>query len=283
MRTDIHRPSAIIPADYHYVGVESAKMEPGDDFTWLIAERIRIRAHMERTGGTYSHHQHGGNCHVCGAHCIYSVLFHHEPTNSYIRTGMDCAEKLDMCDCSSFRREIRSALEQNAGKRKAKAILEQHGLSRAWEIATFGDLPRKEEKIISEMVAGLIKWGKFSDKQIAFMGKLLHDVEHRPEIEAKRAAEYEAASPLPLTEERAVIIGQVVSVKRPNKFTYEDRMMVVADAGWKIMGKVPSDIFDTVKVGDRVQFNGRIKASRNDPKFGYYSRPTKAAIIAAAQ
>ncbi len=55
IRTDIHRPSAIDPADYEFVGVEYDRTDDDIGAAYMLAEEQRtIRAHMERTGGTYS-------------------------------------------------------------------------------------------------------------------------------------------------------------------------------------------------------------------------------------
>ena len=97
-RTDAHRPSVINPAEYEYVAQELIPIGryTGDilaDCDFLQSERLRIRRHMERTGGTYSQHFHGGHCKVCGnANAIYTVLFYHDNTNNYVRIGSDCAE-----------------------------------------------------------------------------------------------------------------------------------------------------------------------------------------------
>lgn len=97
MRTDIHRPSAINPAEYEYVGPEHIKIEGFGDCAYVLEMRRRIQEHMTRTGGTYAHVETTGNCQVCGSvNMIYSVLFYHRPSNTYIRTGQDCADKLDM-------------------------------------------------------------------------------------------------------------------------------------------------------------------------------------------
>ena len=78
MRTDIHRPSAIQAADYQFVAVEYDDVEDDIGGLIMLAENRRvIREHLDRTGGHYRRHRHGGNCHVCGAHCIYSALFYH--------------------------------------------------------------------------------------------------------------------------------------------------------------------------------------------------------------
>ena len=87
-RTDTHRPSAIIPDDYEFVACECTKIEGLGDCLFIQQQREMIKAHMTRTGGTYSRHEHGGNCHICGSvNLIYSILYFHAPSNSYIRLG----------------------------------------------------------------------------------------------------------------------------------------------------------------------------------------------------
>jgi len=96
-RTDIHRPSAIVPADYDFIGFNYLPTDR--DLSGIFPafnDRALIRAHMQRTGGTWSGHEHAGNCHICGAHCIYTATFHHRPTNVYIRCGLTCTDGLEM-------------------------------------------------------------------------------------------------------------------------------------------------------------------------------------------
>lgn len=64
MRNDTHRPSLINPSDYEFVAFECVKMEDLGAAQFAMAERVRINSHMKQTGGTYSRHQHGGNCHI---------------------------------------------------------------------------------------------------------------------------------------------------------------------------------------------------------------------------
>src|ERR1700678_2644037 len=125
VRTDIHRPSVIDPSDYAFVAFECIKIEAGDIGACFYqqAQREIIRNHMAHTGGTYSSHSHGGNCRVCGnANAIYTVLFYHEKTNTYVRMGDTCAQKTDMAfsnaEFNRFRTAINDAREAQAGKKK---------------------------------------------------------------------------------------------------------------------------------------------------------------------
>lgn len=138
-RTDVHRPSQIIPADYEYVAPEYLKIESLGDAEALKFYREQIRRHMEKTGGTYSRHEHGGNCMVCGTNnAIYTILFYHAKSNSYVRMGTDCAQEVDArfsdADVKGMRRIVQAAIEAIAGKKKAQAVLAEAGLSAAWEV-----------------------------------------------------------------------------------------------------------------------------------------------------
>lgn len=161
MRTDIHRPSAINPSEYSYVGLEHIKIESIGDCFAAQAHRETIRLHMERTGGTYASHQHGGNCMVCGAWCIYTVLFHHVPTNTYVRTGFDCADKMGFSDeggFNAFRKAIHDATKAHAGKRKAAAVLAEAGLDECWAIYCNGGAVFTHPEF--EMVLGTMRYRK---------------------------------------------------------------------------------------------------------------------------
>lgn len=281
-RADIHRPSAIIPADYDYVGMENMKVE-GFDFAAAIAERQAIQRHMTRSGGTYSTHQHGGNCHICGAAAIYTALFHHKPTNSYVRTGMDCAEKLewDSGAGEAFRAACQDAMQRRAGKAKAQTILTKEGLSVAYDIydgrqrADAG----KEENIITDIVGKLVQYGNLSDAQINFVRKLCTAIERRDETKATREAEHAAAKPLPVSDKRVNIKGKVISIRKadPLNGLMYFKMLVQHEDGWKVWGSIPNSI--TPNVGDMVEFSAAVKASDKDNKFGFFSRPTKAAVL----
>jgi len=193
IRTDIHRPSAINPEAYNFVAMELVKFEGLESALFMRAEREALRTHMAHTGGTYSTHAHGGNCHVCGnANAIYTALFHHAETNTYIRMGQDCAAKCDMGNAEafrSFRAKVAGARESLAGKNKAQLILADDGLSAAWDIylAPNGMAKKWEENTITDIVGKLVKYGSISEKQTAFLHSLVSKIDARASVEAARA------------------------------------------------------------------------------------------------
>lgn len=285
-RTDTHRPAALAPADYDFVAFDYLKCEDLGDALFLQENRKRKAAHMARTGGAYSGHEHGGNCFICGASAMYTATFHHRPTNVYIRTGLECADKLehDSGEGELFRKRVRSALEQTAGKKKAKATLEAAGVSKAWDVFTSTEEGKREESIICDIVGKLVQYGNISPAQLAFVRRLVDAIENRATIEATRAAEQAAAAPVPAAEKRITVTGKVLTIRQPDAYDQFGtvRMLVQHDTGWKVWGSVPSSIIGSLSVGSVVQFDASVKPSDKDTKFGFYSRPTKAKILKQA-
>lgn len=190
-RTDTHRPSAINPEEYTFVACDY--FGPSFGGSELIGDRKFYHDHMARTGGKVAQHHNTGTCHICGASAMYVARYHHRPTNTYITTGMDCADKMDIGEAvafKSFRKRIRAGLKVRAGKNKAKRILEENGLGNIWNIYEYGydDHWKTEEPIIQSIVAKLVQYGNISEKQVAFIKSLVDRIANRATIEAARAA-----------------------------------------------------------------------------------------------
>lgn len=307
-RTDIHRPSAIVPDDYEYVAEEFLSVQSLGDALCLKVQREIINAHRATTGGKYSGHEHGGNCMVCGSvNAIYTSLFYHAASNTYVRMGHDCADK---CYCggsfqrNAFRRAIEDAREAHAGKEKARVLLADYGLSEAWNIymmeyeklPTDPSAPRKiwnaenesvivgfhvyyEETTIRDIVGKFVKYGSISEKAKNFLATLLEKIEDRPALEAKKAAERETAADVPTG--RVTVEGTVLTIKvQDGPYGSVVKMLVKHESGYKVWGTVPSGL--NPEKGDKVRFTAMVEKSKDDPKFGFYKRPTKAMLLAPA-
>jgi len=280
-RTDAHRPSAINPLDYQFVAHDYYGSAFGMDEA-LKGERNAFRAHMASTGGKFSGHEHGGTCFVCGAAAMYVAKFFHPKSNTYIVTGEDCANKMHMGDARafrSFRDKVGEVREAAAGKLKAQKTLDAAGLNKAWDIYVAG-ANTDAEMIVRDIVAKLVKYGSISEKQEAFIARLLRQIADAPAIAAQRAAEKEAALPVPVSTDRMLVQGKVLTLKeQESMYGTQLKMLVAHDHGWKVWGTCPSGLRDVVKVGDRVQFTAAVQVSDKDPKFGFFSRPTKPGIV----
>lgn len=281
-RTDTHRPSVIDPSEYQFVSFHDHRPEAA---IAAIAEQEAFRAHRARTGGKFSDHDHGGVCHVCGnAHALTVARFHHAPSNTYIEVGETCAEKLwngERANFDSFRAKVAAGVEAAAGKAKAQRVLIKAGLAAAWGVyqsdwATDGG---SEEGIVRDIVGKLVRYGSISEKQATFIAKLLGQIEGRAAIAAEREAEAASALPIPALTGRVTVEGIVISRKLVGGF-YGDAIKIVikSDDGWKVYGSEPSSI--EAKVGDRIRFDAVITVSDDDPKFGFFKRPTKAEVVA---
>lgn len=164
-----------------------------------------------------------------------------------------------------------------AGKKKAKVFLEDNGLALAWETYNSTTAPdRYEENTIADVVNNLVKYGSLTPKQLSFLKNLTERVANRPAIEAARAAEKALAAPVPVTEERIKIEGEVVSVFYNRDFEKWD-MTVKTVEGWTVKGSRPTGI--EPEKGSKVEFFAKVKVAKNDPKHGYYSRPTKPKVL----
>ena len=286
-RTDTHRPSAIIPTDYAYIGIACLAGSDSACGAWMFLkeERERINAHMQNSGGDYSRHAHGGNCHICGnVNAIFTAVFHHHPSNTYVRVGRECAEKLGggCAEIDHFKRQYDDARQAQAGKKKAQALLNDRGHADAWAIFANGvsvndaGVHDNNEVIAHDMVRKLITYGDLSEKQWAFLAIVMKRIADRPLREAARKAEQEAAAPIPEFNGRARIAGVIVGTKFVETQYGSALKIIVKHAdGWKVYGTCPAALSGENLVGSKVAFSAMIQRSNDDPKFGFFTRPTK--------
>lgn len=285
-RTDIHRPSAIVPENYEYVATFVF-----DDFdNWFLQnERKMFEQHREKTGGKFSTHNHKGNCGICGAHCKHYAIFFHVPTNAYIKTGLDCAEKIssDLEDVfKRARNELEAAEKSKSGKMLAWVKLGEAGIRELVETVFDEKLKSKfpmvrGSAIAQDIINKLVQYGSLSDKQYAFLAKLCNDIPKEEELARKRA-EIDAARP-EAPEGRVVVKGQVLSVKFNDDSMFPAWKMTVQHVdGWMVYCSVPASL-DEAKRGDEVEFTVTLKRSEDKPYMAFGSRPTKGAVTKAAQ
>ena len=323
-RKDIHRPAVIEPADYEFVAFDYLPND-GDVIgaAMFLAEQRKYKvAHMEKSGGSYSQHEHGGLCHICGSvNAIYSASFYHAKSNSYIKAGLDCAQKLECSGIEAFRKNVKKAKEAAAGKNKAQKILDEAGLGKAWDLYAAYDVEVKafrkvmkdwqdanpdaepnyegviegapkfrdvsrDEFVVQDIVGKVVKYGNLpSEKAQAYLVKLLDLIERAPEIAAEKAAakalELANAKPVPVVEGRVLVKGEVISLKWQEGYYGNVLKMLVKADGYKLWGSVPSAIADEVERGAVVEFNASVKASDDDKSFGFFSRPSKAKVFKA--
>ena len=96
----------------------------------------------------------------------------------------------------------------------------------------------------------------------------------------KRDAAHEAGEDAP--EGRIVITGIVLAFKlQSSQFGDTLKMLVQDDRGFRVWGSVPKSLDDAERES-RITFTATVTASDRDAKFGFFKRPTKAAILEEA-
>lgn len=276
MRTDIHRPSAINPGDYDYVGIwyDPSESEVVGGSLLLRMERDDIEAHMRRTGGRWASHSHGGTCFCCGAMALYLAVFHHPGTNEYIQVGERCTEKLGKEFDQEFR-SVRTAVqlskESIAKRNRISEFLSANNLQKAQEIYEQNqNWDTFEEKTIVDIMGKLMRWGAISPKQLEFLKTLIYRVENRAAVEAERAAEKASAQDCP--SGRVDIVGTVVSTREVDgQYGTVLKMFLKTAEGYTLWGTVPKGLM--VEKGQEVSFRATVEPSHTDPKHGFFSRP----------
>jgi len=82
----------------------------------------------------------------------------------------------------------------------------------------------------------------------------------------------------PAPEGRVTITGEVLTVKLIDGYYGSTlKMLIGDDSGYRVWGTVPAAI--DPERGDRVTLTATVSPSDDDPTFGFYKRPTKAALI----
>tara|TARA_R100000501_G_C2590308_1_gene90539 strand:+ start:1 stop:891 length:891 start_codon:yes stop_codon:yes gene_type:complete len=291
MRTDIHRPSQIKPTDYEYIGIEFLVVgrDPKGELI-EVNDGEEIQKHMEETGGTIADHRHGGMCQICGTNCVYTAIFYHTKSNTYLRTGFDCASNIKTGLENIFKRAKKTAdkfRKYIAGKKKAQGILKEANLEECWTIFNYDKCPDYyEENTIQSIVSNLVKYGNISEKQIVFLFKLLSQISTRVEREAKRKAEREAAEDCP--DGRVSITGTVLKAEWREGYYGSSvlKITVKDERGFLVWGTAPT-IYNgeedvDVRKHDKISFRATVTQSDKDSKFGFYKRPVKGEFLAIA-
>ncbi|QXE31788.1 hypothetical protein [Microbacterium paraoxydans] len=108
----------------------------------------------------------------------------------------------------------------------------------------------------------------------------LDDDEVRTAHELLEQYELELAARRPVPTGRTLIQGEILATKTTDTQWGITVKILVQGEGWRVWGTKPSEI-STAARGDVVAFTATVSASDDDDSFGFYSRPTKAHIIAA--
>jgi hypothetical protein len=256
-----------------------------------------------------------GGCHCCGAHFRFGSVMRYVPTGEHIVIGHICAEKLAMLvdfeQAHSMRRSITDR-SKRAQERMMRFVL-MAGWVRENREAVRQLRALRQHTIGSDMRRKLIQWGSLSEKQVAFIAKLAAEAARPAE---KHVALPNPGTRQVITG-TVVSLRWVSGFGYGASDVPKITVKVETPAGsWLCYGTAPDALLSELSVaqnaerqawvessvdaylasgvkggaqdrtipepqglrGRRVTFTAKLEAGR-DPHFGFFSRPTKAALI----
>ncbi len=288
-RTDIHRPSEIVPADYEYVFSYdlggSGPFDPAINVNCAVGWTRGPHAPNGRccvfglktiakvawapTGST-------GKCSVCGANYRYGDVWRHKD-GEHIHIGHDCADKYSLL-------ADRSAYELEAGRRdRAKAVQVQRAKNDQERTDFLAQYPGLEEalkvdhEIVRDIASRFVQYRSLSEKQVALVFKLAEEVRNpRP----AREEEKKAVAPLG----RQTFTGIVVSKKgHAGNFGWTQKLTVkvaTPEGVWLAWITEPAAV--VTEKGDKVEVTATLEAGR-EAHFVFGKRPRVKIVVANAE
>lgn len=275
-RTDCHRVSAIVPADY--VQVLDYSLAGMDEPAWRVDCAMTGRAHGKgpccwaklRADEVVRWAEHGGlgKCGVCGANFRHGTVLRHEPTGEHLHIGHDCARKWEVSlDLSAFelerKRRDRARMVEVTRTRKAAeraAFLSRHeGLEADLET---------DHQIVRDIKAKFVQWCDLSDKQVALVRKIAAETRNPPQARIE-------IPKIPAPTGRVSFCGKVVSQR-----VYDGAwgltckiLVVVSEAGgeWLAWISKPADLAGEPVRGEYLHFVATLETG-NEPHFARGSR-----------
>ena len=292
-RTDAHCETNFDPAAYAFVAtfycgpnLDIAEAFNGRD---AIAAREQYKEH-----GFNGNFARNGTCDHCGAWFDWGAFLKHIPSGELIAVGHICAEtrfSLQSRDIFELQRAKRLRERAKTAAAAAKYLRTHPDIADAFHLFRPDDKRADRtynptEKALNTLVhieESLKHFGTLTEKQAAYVVKLRALIlEKHPKDKMEKAARDALLESVPDGDERITIRGKVVSTKIDYTQYGEQWKMLVQDIrGFRVYGSIPSSIYDAQR-NDYVTFIARVKRSKSDRLFGFYSRPTSASFVAMA-
>ncbi len=290
-RTDIHRPSTFVPANYTYVlsysltSSSDGMQIPSHGVNCELDRRVYdLKGNVIEAG---KHNEDGlccvvgllhvakvkmagdrgtGNCTVCGASFIHGDVWRHNETGECIHLGHSCADKYAML-ANRTAHDMRLRHLKKAAASQAQAAVNK--IKRADFLAANPGLEEALELeghyILSDLRGKFERFCTLSPKQVELAFKLAH------EIRNPKPAEKHVDAPTG----RVTFIGEAVSVKwHDNAYggCLKMTVKVTTDEGsWLCWTTVPAAM-DSIEKGDRVEITATLSHGDN-AYFAFGKRP----------
>ena len=296
-RNDPHSPSNLITESYDYVGsydsspTAGMSIEYGPDGAKSVsygpeaAQRMRMSKLIHESTDSRD----DGRCDHCGANIRYRAVLRYRPNGQHIQVGETCLENRFGRATEDFQALRKQAELDRAEQRIKKAV--QAFVEANPDLAWMGEKETPEQYkgsfFLVDVARKLRSYGELSERQVAAVRTaMVREGEFQARKRARDAerARQEAERPsAPAPSGRVSVTGEVWKVQEPDEYAQYPtwKMLVADDRGFRVWGSVPRSLA-SVKRGDRVSFSAEVTPSDKDDKFGFYSRPTQARVVALA-
>lgn len=289
-RQDPHAPASpnFDPEAYACWGVFDTGPENMDNQARIVAINALLGAGYKSGYGS------SGQCGHCGQSIRYAALMVRSDISEFIYVGQDCLsnrfESLTKAEFDS----LRKAAKLNRERATKKQIFDQTLADNPWlaEIPTYGttfldslyeQAQQGKQLSAKQIEAGINALAKAKEREAAFQAR-----------KAQEAALLQQGVEAP--EGKITVIGKVLTLKwQDSAYGGSLKMLVQADAGWKVWSTVPSSLVggnalindewvttSGANEGDTIEFTATLTRSDRDPLFAFAKRPTKAKILTVA-
>ena len=270
-RNDAHCPVNFDPVDYEWVG----PFYQGGNIFEILASRNPWMQKIRETLNSnpfHGNHYDKGTCDMCGTNFAYGEVYKHVTTGQYVCVGHICAAKAFGCsDKMDFQHKnlkkqvagIRISMKQ---KELAETFIIDNDLAETFKV---------DHHIIKDIHNSLMKYGRLTERQVAFAKKLAKET-----VERKANEVEEKANAKPVIVGKGIVITGIVLAQKWQESHYGDtlKMLVKDDRGFKVYGTVPSAL--DCERGDKVVFTANVEASKDDETFGFFKRPRASKVVA---
>jgi hypothetical protein len=274
-RTDIHRPTALIPEDYDFRGVIDLQAGDLDLYARSAASALRHQLFTVEGRNHASVHCHG-QCDHCGASIRYAAYMVHRPTGKIITVGETCLDNRFERSSAEFH-ALRKAAELDRAEQRIRKAREAF-LAANPSMAVLVDLPENAHHILHDLAGKLRRYGSLSERQVMLAHKLLRESEQRNQEQAREVA----TVPIPDAMIGKVTIEAVVIGTKWQDGQYGSQfkalLTVQVNGGqFKVWSTVPQAQRSGENLkGLKVRWTGTLTRSDRDPAFGILKRPTVA-------
>jgi hypothetical protein len=277
----IHNPVNFDPA--HYDIVEYFDNKPPEYHFGMSVEAFRaIREIWEKERDLLFPDRKCYKCVHCGnGNVRYVVCARHNPTNTNVCFGADCAHKLSFANRDELKlAELKAKAELNAKKLRLYSKYQKF-LTAHPEIANaeqeLSNPVHANNMFVRDVLGKLKMYGELSDRQVT---AVINSLKKDHEMAQQRAAAPKPTAPAP--EGRVEVEGTVVSIKSKEGYYGGPsvlKMLVVLNTLAKVWVTIPGSI--SLRKGDLIAVTATFERSKTDEFFAFGKRPVVRLITQA--